>query len=153
MFQWMHLNNVLETFSNELLIYDTIVKIRFDTNVIDLLNSKIYCENNTIYANSDKVFYSKAGDFVKYFTVFYHEVIFKTMNHWIHGKPLELSLKSLDAASGIDNIGIISCNENELSKWSWCSEPAFAWYVINSFDNVKAIPFNTRIFRGCKKKG
>jgi hypothetical protein len=129
MLQWLHMENIILNFRNELLTYDIIFKFRFDTiiknsqNYFDLI-TKITNDTsiNTIYNESDKVFYGNSITFIKSFEDFYNTIISETHLH--------------------KNI-----SENNFDT-SWKSEPAFRHNLKKkNIQNVK-IELNVEIVRG-----
>lgn len=129
MLQWLHMNNIILLYENELLKYDVIFKFRFDTiiknctNYYDLIsNISNSIEPNNIYNNSDLVFYGESKTFIKAFKNFYNKIIDETFQN-----------------KNIDEITLSS---------SWKSEPAFI-YNLNK-KNIKNIisQLNIEIIRG-----
>lgn len=72
MLQWMHLDNIILMFEKELLKYDVVLKFRFDYLIKDknFLN-KISIKENTLFNDSDKIFYSDSATFINIFKGFY----------------------------------------------------------------------------------
>lgn len=80
MLQWLCLDLVIQTYKNELLLYDVICKIRFDTIIHNWNNYNHYIlsrniEKNVLYNDSDRVFYASANTFINCFDNFYNTVI------------------------------------------------------------------------------
>ena len=76
MLQWLCMDEVIKTFKKELLTYDVICKLRFDTIIHgwDDYHEFIASKNihdDVMYNKSDLLFYSRSGVFVRAFEDFY----------------------------------------------------------------------------------
>jgi hypothetical protein len=73
--QWLHLSHCIKTFHQKLLTYDYIIKLRTDIEIhlhkftLDHYIQNI--KNNTIYANTDIIFYAKAKYFIEVYENFF----------------------------------------------------------------------------------
>ena len=85
MLQFLHLDNIIKNFYNELKQYNYIFKFRFDIIIKTkqsykdfILESCNYIKNNILYNDSDKFFFSTTDTFLNLFHDFYDNTIFKT---------------------------------------------------------------------------
>ena len=77
MLQWLHLDNILKNFKEQLLEYDVIIKLRFDTiinNYKPEIIKNLQVKNNVLYNHSDVVFYATTPTFFKAFWDFYDNI-------------------------------------------------------------------------------
>jgi len=84
MLQWMHLDNVLRAFYNELSTYTHILKLRFDTSIqTNVPYMQVICEScsrcvqGVVYCNSDTTFHATTSTFMQTLTTFYDTEIRK----------------------------------------------------------------------------
>jgi hypothetical protein len=82
MLQWLHLDNVIHHFEDQLLKYDVLFKYRFDYYIDDdtFLN-KINVIPNTLHNESDRFFYSDSSTFIKTFKTYYDNLKNYTYQH------------------------------------------------------------------------
>ena len=82
MLQWLHLDNVIHHFEDQLLTYDVILKYRFDYHIEDdhFLNG-ISVLPNTLHNDSDRFFYSDSLTFIKTFKTYYDNLQKYTYQH------------------------------------------------------------------------
>jgi hypothetical protein len=140
MLQWLHMDNILKKYKNDLLKYDVIFKVRFDTKLfvkenpinytLPLYNVALKTLENKLYCNSDRVFYSKSKTFIKLFEDFYDEVINKTHKF----KDLDLDINIIDIAKKY--------------KKTWRSENAFDINRQNKEILKSELGFGCKIIRG-----
>jgi hypothetical protein len=80
MLQWMHLNNLIKKYKNELLNYDIIFKFRFDclinSNDYENLIKNLIVKHGILYNKTDQVFFSDSKTFIKLFENFYDNISF-----------------------------------------------------------------------------
>jgi hypothetical protein len=80
MLQWLCLDEVIKRYKNQLLTYDVICKIRFDTIIHGwddyhkFVSSKDI-RDGVLYNDSDRVFYGRSGVFINAFEDFYDHTI------------------------------------------------------------------------------
>lgn len=75
MLQWLHLDNVLMKFKDQLLSYDVIMKCRFDYKVNEKdFFKKISVQPNVLYNHSDMMFYAESNTFFKVFEDYYDKL-------------------------------------------------------------------------------
>ena len=112
MLQWLHLDNVIQRFEKQLMAYDIIFKYRFDYYIKDkLFLDKISIEPNTLFNDSDRVFYSDSSTFIKTFKGFYYNLTNYTFNsdRDINDDSFRLSWKSEPALElHLRAIGVIN---------------------------------------------
>lgn len=87
MLQFLHLDNIIKTFTHELNQYDYIFKLRFDIIIKTNLSYKDYIyrtvkniEDGRLYNHSDMFFFSTTKTFFKLFCDFYDNIIRQTFN-------------------------------------------------------------------------
>ena len=84
MLQWMHLDNLLRTYKDELQTYDVIVKLRYDTRIRNMeFLQHMNVAPNTIYNQSDMMFYANAKTFFHIFEGWY-DTISETYDYKAH---------------------------------------------------------------------
>ena len=97
MLQWLHLDNIIKSYEQQLLKYDVILKFRFDYLIEDksFLN-KVRVHRNKLFNHSDLVFYSESHLFLKIFKGFYDKLTDYTYDpsRKIQDDSLESSWKS-----------------------------------------------------------
>ena len=113
MLQWMHLDNIILMFEKKLLEYDVILKFRFDYLIKDknFLN-KLYIQENTLFNDSDKIFYSDSETFIKTFKGFYNNLTDYTFkfDRDIKDDSLETSWRSEPSLKlHLEKIKVINC--------------------------------------------
>lgn len=130
MLQWLHMDNIIKKYNNNLIKYDVIFKFRFDTLIQNCEDYYQYLQNlcknivpDTIYCDSDRVFGGDASTFLKAFTNFYDVIISET--HINKGQ-----------------------NEENCFSKSWKSEPAFAYNLKKKKIKIEYLGFSAPILRG-----
>ena len=109
MLQWLHLDNVINHFKSELLTYDIILKFRFDCVIINGNLNFSTIENNTMYNQSDQIFYSNSKTFIDTFKDFYDNIFQTCFFLDFNDFSFEKSWKSeLVFASHLKNKNIIN---------------------------------------------
>ncbi len=112
MLQWLHLDNVIHKFEDQLLKYDIILKYRFDYYVDDFLTklTKLTVIPNILYNESDRVFYSDSLTFINIFKTYYDNLKNYTYQHrditddsfstsWKSEPALQMHLKNINILS------------------------------------------------------
>ena len=131
MLQWLHLDNIINNFEDKLIKYDIIFKYRFDYDLADsdFLN-KINVTPDTLYNDSDKMFYSEKLTFIKIFKTFYA----KLQNYNYNGNR---------------------CDRHNDVHSSWKSELAFDTHLMNMKIHSNSNKKWGKIIRGSysKKRG
>jgi len=75
-YQWFHLNNILTVYSKFFFInFENILKIRTDINFDWSDFWDLDMKNNTMYVQTDQIFYAKTSHFIKTFQNFYFDII------------------------------------------------------------------------------
>lgn len=132
MLQWLCLDTVIQRYRNELLTYDVICKIRFDTiiNGWDDYHQFISSQDihdGVIYNDSDRVFYGRSGVFIRAFEDFYDRTIPSTFikhehHNFSNSWKSELEFKNMLSKKHIGNKLI---NQGiRIDRGSYRKEPA-----------------------------
>lgn len=75
MLQWLHLDNIIKKFEDDLMSYDIILKYRFDYFIENTdFPNKMSVIPNTLFNNSDMIFYSDSLTFIKVFKTYYDNI-------------------------------------------------------------------------------
>ena len=87
MYQWLHLDNIIKKWKSVLLNYDFIVKIRTDIEYNDFSIDDLDISQNTIYPQTDQIFYGTSTDFINCYENMFDNVIGlyhkKSQHHYI----------------------------------------------------------------------
>lgn len=94
-YQWYHLNEILNIFKSKLDNYDIILKIRSDCHFYEPINDEHFknISNKFFYMNSDHSFYAKRKKFYKVLKNFYVDIFEKYMNK--SDKYFDINYKNL----------------------------------------------------------
>jgi hypothetical protein len=129
MLQWLHMDNIIKTFKQDLLQYEVLLKFRFDC----LIDKVDYCDifhnvspkSNVLYNHSDIVFYAGSETFIKAVEGLYDDITYRHKDN----------------------------NSNDCFEKSWCSEPFFAYYLkLKKIINEEIVGFRVCIIRGSYHK-
>ena len=129
MLQWLHMDNIIKTFKQDLLQYEVLLKFRFDC----LIDKVDYCgvfhnvsiKPNVLYNRSDIVFYAGSETFIKAVGGLYDEITYRHKDN----------------------------NSNDCFEKSWCSEPFFAYHLkLKKIINEEIVGFHVSIIRGNYRK-
>lgn len=78
MYQWYHLDQIIQNYQEQLQQYDYLIKIRTDMYIGALNQIKWEeLEDNTMYTYFDRLFYAKSDHFIKVFQDFYSTMLSK----------------------------------------------------------------------------
>lgn len=102
MYQWFHLDNIIKKWKDALLGYDIIIKIRTDIEYKNFSFDDLSVLPNTIYPQTDQIFYGVSTHFVNCFDDMFDNVMnlyFKKSQHYYI--PLNYQ-NILDSQSDVD---------------------------------------------------
>lgn len=122
-YQWMHLDLIINTFKKKMLEYDVIYRIRtditFDMN--ELLNFPV--DNETIYLHRDILFFAETKHFIKTFENYYDDIFNIYINNTDNYVPL-----NYNSIIRLENINLIY-------RWHWLIFPKIIWS--KNFEQLK----------------
>jgi hypothetical protein len=75
MYQWYHLNQLISNWKDLLLTYDVLIKLRTDINYTKYTFDNFILNENTIYAQTDQIFYGKSSHFINCYIDMFNNVL------------------------------------------------------------------------------
>jgi hypothetical protein len=133
MYQWYHLDNIIKKWKDELLQYDILIKLRTDIEYNDIDFRNLYVKENTIYPQTDQIFYGQSGHFIKTYEDMYDNVI---NYYYVHSKNSYLP---------INYENLLNSDPEADVKVSWLKLPKVI-YSAEFFEIQENIKLNQEIF-------
>jgi len=133
MYQWYHLDNIIKTWETQLLQYDILVKIRTDLEYSNFKLDDLVVDNDTIYAQTDQLFYGKPN----HITYTYGDMYINVINYYFK--------KSKDYYLPINYYNLLNSDPNTNVKINWLRIPKLV-YSTNFHQLQKNIELNKDVF-------
>ena len=133
MYQWYHLDKIIKQWKSTLLNYEILIKLRTDLifNEIDLKN--LIVDSNTIYPQTDQIFYAESKHFIHTFEDMFDNVTSLYIN------------RSKDYYIPINYNNLVNSNPKTNVKTAWLTLPKKI-YSINFLELQNNIKENESIF-------
>ena len=122
MYQWQHLDNLIDAFGTKLQSYKNIYKIRTDTSLGPELFEEDVAPNTVYAARSDCVFFAESAHFLNVFSGFWSDIEAGKYTGNLMLSKLQL-------------LNLVETRNPKSFQWGWSCYPRKVWH--SSFDIIK----------------